>query len=264
MISLLLTLVFACGMLVPASAATLLDTWLPFFGDTTSTTTTRDNSAPKHTGYVADISKHNGDVDFYTMKQSGIEGVMIRAAYGTKEDIRFQEYTAAAQQANMPYGVYQFVTWHYGTDYNTAMSQANTQARYLLQLLQGKKVSGYVALDLELESGATLAMNPQELTDVANYYMGIIESAGYRPILYCSISWLNGKMVASQVKYPLWIAYYNDTGTFSFPQTNYGDSMRARSGDIYLWQYSSKGDGPSHGVSSQYLDMNRSYHSFTK
>lgn len=270
-LSLVFLLCMALSTSVIASAA-VWDAWLPGGGSENSFTSgfggvtrpnTNNGGGLTHTGYVADISKHNGDVDFYAMKNSGIEGVMMRAAYGMKEDIRFEQNSAAAQSAGMPYGVYHFVTWHYGTDYNTAMSKADEQARYLLTLLQGKRVRGYVALDLELESGCTLAMNKDELTSVANYYMGIIESAGYRPILYCSISWLQNKMNASAVHYPLWIAYYNDTGSFEFPQTNYGNSMRNMSGSIYLWQYSSKGDGPSHGVASTYLDMNRSYHSFT-
>lgn len=265
----LLALVFLSCLAISTSvtaSAGVLDAWLGGSEDSFTSGfggVTRQNNTVRHTGYVADISKHNGDVDFNAMRNAGIEGVMMRAAYGMREDVRFEQNSAAAQAAGMPYGVYQFATWHYGTDYNTAMSKADQQARYLLTLLQGKRVRGYVALDLELESGESLAMNKSQLTSVANYYMSIIESAGYRPILYCSISWLQNRMNADDVHYPLWIAYYNDTGSFEFPQTNYGNTMRNRAGDIYLWQYSSKGNGPSCGVSSTYLDMNRSYHSFT-
>lgn len=274
----LLSLAFIWCIILSTSvtaSASVLDAWLPIGGGAEDSFTSGFGGATRpstgggggnvfsHTGYVADISKHNGAVNFSAMRNAGVEGVMMRAAYGLKEDIKFEENSAAAQSAGMPYGVYHFVTWHYGTDYATAMSQADQQARYLLTLLQGKRVRGYVALDLELESGVTLVLNQSELTSVANYYMSIIESAGYRPILYCSISWLQNKMNASDVHYPLWIAYYNDTGSFQFPDTNYGNTMRNMSGSIYLWQYTSKANGPTYGVESAYLDMNRSYHSFT-
>ncbi|MBQ9066361.1 MAG: hypothetical protein IJ133_02375 [Clostridia bacterium] len=223
-----------------------------------------NNTSPRHTGYIADISKHNGSVNFYTMKSAGVEGVMMRAAYGNKKDIRFDEYSTAAEQARMPYGVYQFVTWHYDTQFDEALRQCDTQINTLLNIIRGKKISGYVALDLELENGANLYLNKTELTYIANYYMNRVQAAGYRPILYCSISWLCNKMNQNDVQYPLWIAYYNDTGSFSFPDTTYGNRMRQMSGDIVMWQYTSKANGPQFGVESQYLDMNRAYRTFTK
>ena len=54
-----------------------------------------------------------------------------------------------------------------------------------------------------------------------------------------------------------------DTGSFEFPDTNYGDSMRGMSDRIYLWQYSSGGYGPDYGAQAERIDMNRLYRSFT-
>ena len=270
----LLSLIFIIGMMactaVTASAG-ILDFWFPFTGSEETSqgpVGSLSGSNPSyHSGYVVDISKHNGDIDFNQMKASGVDGCMMRAAYGMAEDIRFEENSSKAEAAGVPYGVYHFVNWHYDSktngDFNTAVQKAQEQANFLISLLQGKRVRGYVACDLELEANCTTSLSKEQMTSIANYYMDIIHSAGYKPMLYCSISWLKNRMNSDDVKYPLWIAYYHDTGSFEFPDTNYGDSMRGMSDRIYLWQYSSGGYGPDYGAQAERIEMNRLYRSFT-
>ena len=265
LLALLFSLSIFSSFAVTASAG-VLDAWLPFELDNSLTSgagSLTGSSGVRHTGYIADVSKFQGDVNFSQMRNAGVEGVMIRAAYANKKDIKFDEYTAGADSANLPYGSYQFATFHYGTDYSTALSKADTQAHTFINILRGKNVRGFVALDLELESGATVVMSKSELTNCVNYYLSLIENAGYKPILYCSISWLCNRLNESAIQYPLWVAYYNDTGSFEFPNTTYGDAMRSFADDIYMWQYTSKANGPNYGCESQNLDMSRLYRSFT-
>lgn len=214
-------------------------------------------------GIVVDISKWNGDINFGTMKQSGVKGVMMRAAYATSKDIKFDTYSSQCEIYGIDYGVYQFATFHYNTDKATAITKCKTQADALLSFLKGKKISGYVTLDLELESGYKLNMTPQELTDVANFWCDLVQKAGYKPMIYCSVSWMQNNLVASNIHAPFWIAYYNDTGTFDFPKTGYGQYMNSIDGKITMWQYTDKGNGAKYGTESEYIDLNRLYHSFT-
>lgn len=243
------------------------------------TTTTQSSGATKYdnsvltdqngnvvledTGIVVDISKWNGDINFTTLKNSGVKGVMMRAAYSTTKDIKFEYNSAQCEKVGLDYGVYQFVTFHYGSTKSAAMTKAKTQADALINILKGKNVTGYVCLDLELESGYKLVMTPQELTDVANYYFSLIEAAGYKPMLYCSVSWLQNNMIESQIHVPLWIAYYYDTGSYDYPKTGYGTYMDSVSGKITMWQFTDKGNGTKYGTESDYVDLNRLYHSFT-
>ena len=214
-------------------------------------------------GIVVDISKWNGNINFGTMKSSGVKGVMMRAAYSTSKDVKFDYNSQQCEVYGIDYGVYQFATFHYNTTKDAAMTKAKTQADYLISILKGKKIKGYVCLDLELESNYKLNMTADELTDVTNYYCDLIQKAGYNPMVYCSVSWLQNNLVASRIHAPFWIAYYNDTGSYNFPNTGYGKYMNSIDGKITMWQYTDKGNGAKYGAESEYIDLNRLYHSFT-
>lgn len=224
-------------------------------------------------GIVVDISKHNGTINWTTLKSSGVKGVMMRAAYASSKDKLFDINSRGAESQGIDYGVYHFATFHYkdvvvsngvkNTSKTTAMNLCKQQADALLSYLKGKKITGYVCLDLELESGATLLLNKQDLTDVANYWCDYIQNAGYKPMIYCSVSWLQNNLIASQIHAPFWLAYYNDTGSYNFPNTGYGKYMNSIDDKITMWQYTDKGDGAKYGAESEYIDLNRLYHSFT-
>ena len=214
-------------------------------------------------GIVVDISKWNGNINFGTMKSSGVKGVMMRAAYATSKDVKFDYNSQQCEVYGIDYGVYQFATFHYNTTKDAAMTKAKTQADYLVSILKGKKIKGYVCLDLELESNYKLNMTADELTDVTNYYCDLIQKAGYKPMIYCSVSWLQNNLVAGRIHAPFWVAYYNDTGSYNFPNTGYGKYMDSIDGKITMWQYTDKGNGAKYGAESEYIDLNRLYHSFT-
>lgn len=220
------------------------------------------------TGNFVDISKHNGTINFNTMKQTGVNGVMMRAAYEYTEDSKFEENSHKAEQAGLDYGVYQFGTFHYNTTTKVqAMEQARNQANSLLQFLKGKHVTGYVALDLENENPSkfTVYLSPDDLTDVANYWMSIIKNAGYKPMLYCSVSWLKNQMNVNRISVPLWVAYYGSNADQSnaFLNTTWGQYMTSIKDKIYFWQYSSNGDLANYGGTEGRIDLNYSYRSFT-
>ena len=214
-------------------------------------------------GIVVDISKWNGNINFGTMKSSGVKGVMMRAAYSTSKDVKFDYNSQQCEVYGIDYGVYQFATFHYNTSKEAAMTKAKTQADYLISILKGKRIKGYVCLDLELESNYKLNMTANELTDVANYYCDLIQNAGYKPMIYCSVSWMQNNLVPSRIHAPFWVAYYNDTGNYNFPNTGYGKYMNSVDGKITMWQYTDKGVGAKYGAESEYIDLNRLYHSFT-
>lgn len=211
---------------------------------------------------VTDVSRWNGSIDFNVMKRSGVEGVMLRAAYATDKDRNFDTYAAAAEKAGLPYGVYHFVTWHYGTNKEEARAKAKEQADFLLGVLKGKTIPGYVALDLELESWGRLLMTPAELTEVVNYYLDYLANAGYHPMLYCSVSWLEERLLADKINVPFWTAYYYDTGTTEFPSNHYGQVMRKYKDKILLWQFTDYAEGALYGCETRDIDLSYLYGPF--
>lgn len=211
---------------------------------------------------IIDISKWQGNMNFDVIKDK-VDGVMLRCSYGVTKDTKFDEYAKQANQLGIPIGAYTFANYHYDS---VGKHRMIPQADKTIEILKGKNINEYVALDLELESGQSCSLSKKDMTDLANAYMDKLAQAGYRPCLYCSISWLYDRMNVSEIKYPLWIAYYHEAGFFgnSFPETKYGNLMRGIKDKIIMWQYSSKGDGKKFGASSEYIDLNHIYTEFAQ
>lgn len=216
---------------------------------------------------ILDISKHQGSIDFNKMKEQGIRGVMCRCAYSGCKDSKFEEFSQAIEDNALTFGAYAYCTWHYSSvsiNRASAMIAAESESNKVISILQSKNITGPVAIDLELESGQSTLLTKTEMTYIANHYMKKLANAGYTPILYCSISWLFEKLVCSEIEYPLWIAYYHSDGneSNSFPNTKYGALMHTIKDKIWMWQYSSNGDGKRFGASSERIDLNHCYVNF--
>lgn len=217
---------------------------------------------------IADISKHQGNIDFAKLRSTGIDGVMIRCAYSGSKDVCFDKNIINASLNSIKCGAYVFGTWHYSSNSSSAdisKKLAIEQSNKIIEILKDKNVSGYVALDLELESGQASNLSKEEMSDIANLYLDTLKNAGYTPILYCSISWLFDRMLPNKIKYPFWIAYYHMDGfnSSNFPNTKYGALMNQIKNRIVMWQFSSKGNGEEFGVESEYIDLNHLYGEFT-
>ena len=216
---------------------------------------------------IIDISKHQGSVNFSTMKKAGVEGVVLRCGYASKKDSRFDEYYNGAKKQGLPIGSYHYATFHYsGKSTNAnAVAKAVAEAKTAIAFLKGKTIDAFVALDLELEPGVTTPLSRSVMTKAANAYMDELKKAGYTPCLYCSVSWLYDKMNPADVKYPLWLAYYHKAGKQSteLPNTSYGLKMKALRSKLWLWQYADDGNGKKYGTSSNGVDLNHRYKAFS-
>ena len=216
---------------------------------------------------ILDVSKHQGNIDFFKMKEQGINGVMCRCAYSGYKDSKFEDFSNAANECKIELGAYAYCTWHYSSvsiNRASAMIAAESESNKVIAILQSKNITGPVAIDLELESGQSTLLDKEEMTFVTNLYLNKLAKAGYSPILYCSISWLFDKLICCDIEYPLWIAYYHSSGFESdeFPNTKYGALMYSIKNKICMWQYSSHGDGKSFGASSERIDLNHCYTNF--
>ena len=166
-----------------------------------------------------DISEHNGSVNFSTLKNSGVEFVIIRLGYGSnytnQDDKRFAENVKKAEAAGMPWGAYLY-------SYAKNTSMAKSEAEHALRLLKGKTPLYGVWYDVEDPqlSGVDVVATSQTFCDA-------MEDAGYYAGIYASLSWLNGSLNSSKLdKYDKWVAQWNSSCTY---KKAYG-----------IWQYTDK------------------------
>ncbi len=198
-----------------------------------------------------DISKYQGKVDFFKMKKAGIKFVIIRAGYGTTEDPNFKSYIDGAIKAGLLVGVYWFM-------YGGTVAKAISNAKKCLEVInpyKDKIVLGVWA-DWEYHSDekAGVVLSNATRSAIVRAFLNTVSENGYFTGIYSNQDYIeSGKFQSDLIKdYPLWYAWYNKTYIDSY-------GMKGKDGYPYFWQYTSKANGPSYGVSSDDIDLNRGY-----
>lgn len=210
-----------------------------------------------------DVSKFQGTMNFAKAKTAGVDTVFCRCAYATTEDKTFTTFATNAMKQGLTVGSYFYATWHYSSNSKTkasALNLAKLQTNKIISILKKVKINGYVALDLEFENNCNTKLTKAEMTDIANTVCDMIKNAGYKPMLYASISWLYEYMLPANIKHPLWVAYYNSQITSNnFCVGSYADKFKAIKDKVYFVQFTEKGTGSAYGAGSKYIDLNYCY-----
>ncbi len=193
--------------------------------------------------YGIDISKHNGDVDYTKIKESGVEFVMIRAGYGKGNiDDKFVRNIEGCIAAGLPVGAYWF-------SYALNATMAKAEADYFNKALEPYKGKvGYpVAYDFEYDSENYMEKNnvtPSKRlnTDIVIAFLSRLEELGWFVANYTNVDYMNNHFYQSELdKYTLWLARWGVS------EPGY---------DCAIWQYSST--GAVEGVSTN-TDLNYCY-----
>lgn len=164
----------------------------------------------------------------YDKLASQVDGVILRAAYGTSKDIHFDQHYAEFSARGVPLGAYHYLIG------SQSMSR---QAVAFATILEGKQLTLGTWMDVEdIRSGTRLYQN-QVLE-----YASLVPDAG----IYTSRSrWHEIMGGAYLTDRKLWVAHYT---TASQPLMPVGFSS------YWLWQYSSTGRLDGYAGN---LDMNR-------
>ncbi|MGN0156989.1 MAG: glycoside hydrolase family 25 protein [Lachnospiraceae bacterium] len=139
-----------------------------------------------------DISRYQKDVDFSSLKEDGIEFVMIRlGARGYKTgalqlDEYFKQNIEGAINAGLDVGVY---------FYSQAVTQeeAIEEANIVIDNLKDYKIVYPVALDMEFvenDNARVETLSKDERTVISAAFLNRIQEAGYVPMLYGNTEWL--------------------------------------------------------------------------
>lgn len=173
-----------------------------------------------------DISHWNDIVD-YNAVASQVDFIILKAGGSDKNfytdntfDTRYKIFSAL----DTPLGAYYFV----GKDFYGREAGLSDSERFL-QLLEGKKFSYPVVLDIE----TTMPERKEEATDACISFCDNLEQHGYYAMIYASdVSGFMDKLNLSRLKrFDKWVARYGSEPKY-VPVDDYGIWQKSSSGHI--------------------------------
>ena len=182
-----------------------------------------------------DVSSYQGRPDWEKVKESGVEFAILRIMTSKRKDSSFEHNYAGCGKNGIARGVYRY-------SYALTVSEAQKEARDVVNALEGRELEMGVWLDLEWSRQRNLGS--RRVKEIANAWMKVIRDHGYECNIYCNLDWYRNVCGGLDAVY--WIARYpsGDNGTIK-------ESLRPNVGEVG-WQYSSKGKVP--GISGN-VDM---------
>ena len=179
-----------------------------------------------------DISKHNGQVNFNSIKAAGVDYVMLRLGargYSTGQlslDDNFVENMEAAIEAGLDIGVYFF---------SQAISQDEVmqEANFVIQNLEPYRahITYPVAFDMEKVANDTAridGLSRDDKTAIAATFLSGMQAAGYIPMVYGNKEWLIKNIDLAKLQdYDVWLSQEQDIPDYPY--------------QFAMWQYTTTG-----------------------
>ena len=193
---------------------------------------------------IIDVSKYQGKIDWKKVKESGIEGAIIKCGngknYKKNDDPYFDQNVQGCIENNIPFGVYIF-------SYAKSKEDVESEAKHVIRLVSKYKseLSLPIFYDLELENlGQYAVENGKE-------FIKIMEDNGYTAGIYTYQAFINKYIKDSFNDNWLWVARYgiNDGKRHKEPEIPGGRK-------VDIWQYTNI--STVDGINSK-VDMNVFY-----
>ena len=192
-----------------------------------------------------DVSAHQGKIDWNAVKASGVDFAIIRCGFRGQtagsiyEDAYFKRNVSAATAAGIKVGIY-----FYSTAVNE--NEALEEAAWVVKKISTYRITYPVVYDFE-DFGAYRCKNVDgaQATSNALTFLNFVKSNGYEPMMYANKSDITTRLSRGSFPCKFWLAHYTS-------QTDY-------TGNINMWQYTSKGSVP--GITGN-VDMNIAYFSY--
>ena len=186
-----------------------------------------------------DVSEFQGKIDWEKVKNDGIEFAILRCGYGmdfsNQDDVEYERNANECERLGIPYGVYLM-------SYANTVEKARSEAKHVLRLIEGSKISLGVWYDIE-DNSTSGAINKETLTNIINTFCNTIKNAGHRVGVYASLNWLENKIEKTiKDNYDIWVAQYYSKCEYE--------------GKYIMWQHTSS--GKVNGISTN-VDMNILY-----
>ena len=186
-----------------------------------------------------DVSEFQGKIDWEKVKNSGVEFAILRCGYGmdfsNQDDVEYERNANECERLGIPYGVYLM-------SYANTVEKARSEAKHVLRLIEGRKISLGVWYDIE-DNRTSGAINKETLTNIINTFCNTIKNAGYKVGVYANLNWLENKIERIiRDNYDIWVAQYYSKCEYE--------------GKYIMWQHTSS--GKVNGISTN-VDMNILY-----
>ena len=186
---------------------------------------------------IIDISVWNGDIDFKKVKNSDVDGIILRLGYGSySEDANFQKYLAEIKKYNIPYGIYLF-------SYSETKEEAISEAEFVLKEIKQHNLNPTLGIYYDIESWNIGSYSPNiSILAYDSIILGFIDKLkenNYDSSVYTGVYYASTRLSALARSHITWIAQYNSSCQYS--------------GTYKIWQYTSDGTVP--GITGR-VDMN--------
>lgn len=185
-----------------------------------------------------DVSVWNGEINWSTALQAGVQFAFLKASQANFSDKLFTTNWGPAGGAGIVRGAYHYYDW---------MATPEVQASRFLATVGGDP--GELPAVLDYEELAGIPPTVQALAAIRRWLELVEAAQGRRPIIYTSLGMWNahGNVYDPYwARYPLWIADYTPPVYFPDPW------------DVYaFWQYASSGNGSTYGATGGTMDLDR-------
>ena len=179
-----------------------------------------------------DVSAWQGKIDWKTVADYGMGFAILRITEaGNVIDSYFEQNFSECRKYNIPVGAYKY-------SYAMTVAEIQSEAKKVVEVLNGRKLQYPVWLDLEWNNQRSLGA--EQIHKLAEAFEKIITAAGYKFGIYCGYSWYQNQLPEGAKKYDCWVARYpnNDTGELQ-------ERLRVPASiGVIGWQYSSKATIP--------------------
>lgn len=183
-----------------------------------------------------DVSSHQGQIDWASVKASGISFAIIQAGYrgyGSGQinaDERFTQNMEGALAAGLDVGVYFF-------SQATSEAEAVEEAEFVLDAVADYTLAYPIFFDWERIEDAerTADVTSRDISDYSQAFCQRIAQAGYTAGVYFNQIYGYSVMELHELRdYVFWLAEYDDYPSFYY--------------DVKFWQYTGSGTVP--GIST--------------
>lgn len=146
-----------------------------------------------------DVSMWQGDIDFEEVAESGVDTVYIRSGLGSDyTDPYFEQNYERARAAGLNVGFYHYVTAR-------TVSQAEYQAHFFVNTIQGKEFQCRLAMDFE----DLTTLSAAEANEIGLAFIRTVEDlSGKGTVVYSDAYNAGAVFGGGLTAYPLWIAEY--------------------------------------------------------
>ena len=178
-----------------------------------------------------DVSKYQTNINWNQVKAAGVEFVIIRVGntgWGNGSinlDPYFNSHIKGALNAGLDIGIYYY-------SQAITVAEAKNEANFVINQINKYKNSINMPVVFDTEStgqgGRGDKLTTVQRTQIADAFCKQIKSAGYTPMIYSNLNWLNNNLdMNALAEYLVWVAHYNDILGYTKP--------------FKCWQYTSSG-----------------------